>query len=480
MQLQFFDSMEEDSRDFYDSEEIGEAVKRFEKMMNANQVDYFDVFEVEGIVDYFLDEGQISMANLAIDNGMKLHPTSIALQIKKAQLLLVDEKVEETLEIIRVVEQIEDSNSDVYLIKGSALIMLEQIDAAILAYEQAIFHNYDEEDELLYNIGLTLGQAGEIKKAISFLERAYDANPENEQVLYELAYYCDKDNLDEKSILYYNKYLDIDPFNPSVWYNLGITFNTIGQHDKAVEAYDFSIALNGEFEQALFNKANALSNNNQHEEAIECYLEYLEIDKENDDAYCYLGECYLNLDRYNEALVNYRKAIRLNKNNATAWYGSGLVMWIENNLTESQSLIKKALKLDDANPDFWLMYGKINHELGLYDQAESAFEMATTLDPDNRESWISYAEMQYEQGLLQQSIDILKKAHKIIADDSNINYRLTAYLLENNEERSATDYFEIALKADFNSYRDLFDYYPKAQQNESIKQLIKEYQSTKF
>jgi tetratricopeptide (TPR) repeat protein len=106
--------------------------------------------------------------------------------------------------------------------------------------------------------------------------------------------------------------------------------------------------------------------------------------------------------------------------------------------------------------------------------------MATTLDPDNRESWISYAEMQYEQGLLQQSIDILKKAHKIIADDSNINYRLTAYLLENNEERSATDYFEIALKADFNSYRDLFDYYPKAQQNESIKQLIKEYQSTKF
>ena len=472
--------MEEDSRDFFESEEISGAVERFKKMMNNKHIDYFDVFEVEGIVDYFLDEGKISMANIAIDNGLKIHPTSIALQIKKAQLLLVDGKVEESLEMIRVIEQIEDSNSDIYLIKGSALIMLGKIDEAITAYEQSVFHNYDEEDELLYNIGITLGQAGEIRKAISFLERALEANPENEQVLYELAYYSDKDNQDEKSILYYNKYLDIDPFNSSVWYNMGITFNRIGQHDKAVEAYDFSIALNDEFEQALFNKANALSNNNQHEDAIECYLEYLEKDKENDDAYCYLGECYLNLDRYNEALVNYRKAIRLNKNNANAWYGSGLVMWIENKLAESQTLIKKAIKLDDENPDFWLMYGKINHELNMYDQAESAFDMATMLDPDNPESWIAYAEMQYERGMLQKSIDILKKANGIIANDSNINYRLTAYLLENNEERSATGYFEIALKADFNSYRDLFDYYPKAQQNESIKKLIKEYQSTKF
>lgn len=126
------------------------------------------------------------------------------------------------------------------------------------------------------------------------------------------------------------------------------------------------------------------------------------------------------------------------------------------------------------------MYGKINHELNQYDQAESAFDMTTTLDPDNREGWIAYAEMQYERGMLQKSIDILKKAQKIIAGDSDINYRLTAYLLENNEEHSATDYFKIALKADFNGYRDLFDYYPKAQQNESIKQLIKEYQSTKY
>lgn len=472
--------MEEDSRDFYDSDEIIEAVKRFKVMMSNEHTNYFDVFEIEGIVDYFLDEGSISTANIAIDNGLKIHPASIALQIKKAQLLLIDGKVEQSLDMLKIAERVEDTNSDIFLIKGSALILMGKLDDAINSYEKSVFYNTDDDDELLYNIGITLGQAGEYSQAISFFERAYKSNHKNEQVLYELAYYYDKDYQDEKSIKFYNKYLDIDPFNSSVWYNLGITFNRIGQHEKAIEAYDFSIAINDEFDQALFNKANAFSNNNQHEEAVTCYLEYLENNDDNDDAFCYLGECYLNMDRCNEALVNYQKAIRLNKNNANAWYGSGLVMWIENKLTESKELVKKAIKIDDENPDFWLMYGKINQELDFFSKAESAYEKTNILDPDNTEGWIAYSEMQYQRGMLEKSIEILKEAHKIITNDSDISYRLTAYLLENNEEKSATDYFKIALKTDFNNYSNLFDYYPKAQQNESINQLIKEYQSTHF
>ena len=68
--------MEEDARDFFEGEEIGEAVKRFKKMVNSNKANYFDVFEIEGIVDYFLDEGKVSMANIAIEKGLKMHPAS--------------------------------------------------------------------------------------------------------------------------------------------------------------------------------------------------------------------------------------------------------------------------------------------------------------------------------------------------------------------------------------------------------------------
>ena len=479
MQLQFL-IMDEDARDFYENEEILEAVKRFRKMTKDGSFEYFDVFEIEGMVDYFLDEGKIKLANKAIENGLEIHPASTSLQIKKAQILLVEGKAEESFDLINLAEKIEKTNPDVFLIKGSALIMLGMVTEAIEAYEQSIRYNYDDTDDLLYNISITLSQAGETDKAIDFLERAYKVNPENELVLYELGYCYDKKQDFEKSIVYYNHYLDIDPFNASVWYNLGITYNRIGQHDEAVNAYDYSIAIQDNFEQAYFNKANALSNSNRYEEAVKCYKEYLELDKNNDDAYCYLGECYLNLEKNDEALINYRKAIRINKNNANAWYGSGLIMWIEGKLTEALVFIKKALKLDDENADFWLIYGKINHESEKFDQAENAFEKAVSLEPDNPDAWVSYAEMEYERGHLNDAILILKNAYQIISDDSAISYRLTAYLLENNDELSATGYFEKALELDFNGYHNLFDYYPEAIQNESIKKLIKKYQSTKL
>ena len=472
--------MDEDAREFNEGNDIKEAVSRFRKMMASNQFQYFDVFEIEGIGDYFMDEGKIKLAQKAIDFGLDMHKSAISLKIKKAQILLINGKVEESLELVEFIERIEDSNSDVYLIKGSAHIMLGQIDEAIAAYEKSIFYNYEEQDELLYNIGITLGQAEYTPHAIKFLKQAHAINPKNELILYELGYYSDKEQQAENTLKYYNRYLDIDPFNASVWYNVGITHNRIGNFAKAIEAYDFSIALNDTFEQSYFNKANALSNNDQYEDAVKCYKEYIELEKENDDAYCYLGECFMNLDRNDEALANYQKAIDINKENANAWYGSGLVTWMDGNLDDSIKALKEALKLDDENADFWMIYGKVSEELEKFDQAGSAFEKSTTLDPENSESWTSYAEMFYDLGELSKAIDILKQAYKFISNDSGINYRLTAYLLENKEETSATGYFEKALKLDSSSYKELFNYYPEANQNESIKKLINQYQSTKL
>ena len=472
--------MDEDERDFYTNEELTEVINRFNKALTENKIEYFDVFECEGLADYFLDEDKLKSAEQVIQMGLSIHPDSVALQIKNAQIQLLNGDPKQCLATITLAESVEQTNPDVYLVKGSALITLGRTTEAIEAYQLSIRYNYEEKDDLLYSIAVTLGQAGETDHAIDFLNEAHQSNPQNELVLYELGFYHDKKQDFKTCIHFYNLYLDIDPFNASVWYNLGIAYNRLGNEDKAIEAYDYAIVLQDDFEQAYYNKANALSNSNQYEKAIDCYKEYIKRDKHNDDAYCYLGECYLNLERHQEALMNYRKATRLNKSNPNGWYGAGLIMWMEGKLTDAQVFLKKSIKLDDANPDYWLIYGKINTELENFQQAETAFEKATSLDPDNSDGWISFAEMEYEKGCLNDAIQILKNALTIIEGDSGINYRLTAYLLENNDELTATNYLEKALEIDVDCYRDLFDYYPAAKQNESIRKVIKEHQSTKL
>ena len=471
--------MNEDARDFED-DNIEEAVARFNEMLITNTSEYFDVFEIDGIVDQFLEDGQIELAKKAVDTGLKLHPLAISIKIRQAQVFMHEDKLEECLDLLDMAEKIETTNPDLFLTKGAVFTLQGKLAEAVSAYEHALQMPIDEIDETLYNIGVSFGQEGETNLAIKYLEKAYKANPDNEIVLYELGYYFDKDSQFENSIEYYNKYLDIDPFNHSVWYNIGITYNRMGMFSKAIESYDYALVLNEEFLHAHFNKANALANNNQFNEAIECYLEYLLLDQENDDAHCYLAECYLNTDRYNEALVNYQKAIKLNETNASAWYGSGLIMWSEGQLTEAQAFFKKAISLEADNSDFWAMNAKVHAELNELDEAIESFEMATSLEPDSIENWLSYSEMFYDLEDTDRAIEVLRTANKINKSNAFLNYRLTAYLLDKNEELEAVCHFESALKIDYSKQNELFEFYPEASKNESITRLISQYQSMKL
>lgn len=466
--------MNENARDF-EEDDFQEAIERFSQMVKEQSLRYFDVIELEGIIEYYMEDGRIDLAKLALETGLKLHPGAISLQICKAQLFMNEGKYEECLDTLKFVEKVDKNNPDLYLTKGAVLIMLGDVRSSIEAYERALEFPIDEPDETLYNIGISFGQAGETHLAIKYLEKAHRNNPGNEIVLYELGYYYDRASMFEESIQAYNKYLDIDPFNHSVWYNIGITYNRMELFDKAIEAYDFALALNEEFLHAHFNKANALANNSQFLEAIDCYKEYLKLDKENDDAYCYLAECYLNTDQFTDALVNYKKALRLNKDNPSAWYGSGLIMWSEGKLTDAQDCFMKAINLEGDNSDFWAMNARVHAELNEIKEAIASFEMSVTLDPENIDNWLSYSEMYYDLNDTDKAIKVLKTATKTNKSNAYLDYRLTAYLLDKNEELEAACHFERALKIDYSKNSELFEFYPEALKIESIKKLISQY-----
>jgi len=102
------------------------------------------------------------------------------------------------------------------------------------------------------------------------------------------------------------------------------------------------------------------------------------------------------------------------------------------------------------------------------------------LEPENIENWLSYSEMFYDMDDTDRAIQVLKTANKINKSNAYLNYRLTAYLLDKNEELEAACHFENALKIDYSKQDELFEFYPEALKIESIKKLITQYQTTKF
>jgi tetratricopeptide (TPR) repeat protein len=469
--------MWEGSKDNFESKEFAGVVKRYKKMLSEQRVEFFDVADFEYITDHYIDKNQLTNALQACEIALSQHPHSIIVKIKKAQVLVSQTKIDKALSLLKLISEVESTNPEILLMLGTCYHLKGEHDKGFEYFTMVEEYSFEEKDELMHNVGSTYIQSGDFKNAVIFLEKAYAANPRNETVLYDLAFCCDKAGDDNRSILLYNKYLDLDPYSESAWYNLGIIYTRIEEYNKAIEAYDFALAINERYSSALYNKANTLSAAERYEEALTCYLEYLKIDKDSTDVQLYIAECYLQLEDFTNALEHYKTAIQLYAKNADAWYGAGIVLMIEDRLPESLVFLKKALKIDDQCADYWNAFAKVNALLDKYEEALIAFQKCIELEKNNYEFWLSYADFYYQYDQQALAIQTLIDADKISGDCAPIHYKLTGYLLEDNEEQLAKFYFKKALYENYELHDDLLKEFPALKSRPWARRLIKEISS---
>ena len=465
--------MKEEKDNYWDDDIVG-AVNRFKRSLISGRTTYFDVSEFEGIVEQLLEEGDLQASEIAAKQGIQIHPNAVPLQLKYAQVLINKGHYKKSLKYLQLAEKVDEANPDIHLLKGSARMVMGNESEALLSFRKAIKYAGSDIDEILYHIGTTYAQIGEIKKAIYYFEKSVKANPSNDLALYDLGFFYDQDGNYHKSIRCYNQYLDIDPFSHYVWFNLGTVYNKTENHKKAIEAYEYAYAINDKFHIALFNIGNALANDERFDEAIEKYKEFLVNDPDNDDAYCYIGECFLNLEDNIKSEYYYRKAIQLNKKNDTGWFGIGLIFWVELQFEESIEYIRKAISLDDLNPEYWLTLGKVYKDFNNKEEAIKAFKKAARLEAENSEIWIAWAEVYLKFGEDGKAIRILKKGIEN-NEDSILKYRLVGILIQKKRQDEALDMLEIAMEQNFENISYLYSICPKALKNRKVKKLVKEY-----
>ncbi|KAF0236177.1 MAG: hypothetical protein FD181_2992 [Prolixibacteraceae bacterium] len=463
----------------YWEDEMIEAVNRFKSSLISGRSKYFDVSEFEGIVELLLEEGDIQGSEIAAEQGIKIHPNAVPLQLKYAQILINKGHYEKSLSYLRAAEKIDADNPDVHLLKGSALLVIGNETGALVSFRNAIKFAGADLDDILYQIGSTYVQVENIPKAIHYFEKTVKVNPFNDFALYDLGFFHDQENNFEKSIKYYNEYLDIDPFNQYVWFNLGTVYNKTEEHEKAIEAYEFAYALNNEFHVALFNIGNALANAGKYTEAIDKYNEFLKAEPANDEAYCYIGECYLNIEQYSESHNYYMRAIEINNGNDTAWFGIGLNLWIEQKFEESIKFIKKAIKIDKANAEYWLTLAKINKDFNQKKDAVSALKKAARLEPENPEIWLTWTDLHIKFGEPEKAVRILQKGI-VNNPDVILKYRMAVLFLEIKRKEEAFQQLSLALMQDPDQAEFIFELNPKLRKNRKINKMMAEFKSHIF
>ncbi|HJZ40287.1 MAG TPA: tetratricopeptide repeat protein [Bacteroidales bacterium] len=446
---------------FYEDDETLDVLKRYREMVDQNISMFFDLYEYECIIDYYIDKFNFKDAFHAIGFAIKQHPHSSALKLKYIQLLIENGKPGKALGIIRCIQDAESTNYELFLAKGIALNLTGKFNEAQSEFRKALQLCTENRDELAYSIAQSFIQIDKSVQAVKYLQLAFEYNQDNLLVLYDLAMNYERLDFPEKGILYYKKYLDLDPFAEHVWNNLGLLYSSLDDFEHACEAFDFATAINIHYFSAYFNKADLFFYRNDMPGAIQVYREVLAQDVTNTRALCDLGNCYEENGNYEEALRSFKSAILIAQDCADAWFGKGMVYFRQKRYRLSISCFKKTVSIQSDNSDYWFMLGEAFSRSRRLDQAIDAYSRASSLNPLDYEAWMACAQVLFRKKRVGEAIGLLAQLYQYNHENPTINYRLAAYHAYQQDYMNAIKYFERGLKLNYHEHHEMFKLFPK-------------------
>lgn len=466
--------MSERNFDFLSNSEYEDLIENFESYLRHGYPSYFDVNELEILLDYYLDMDKNEEVYALLKLADKLHPGAIGIKFRRAKYLFSTGNLDKASALLDEVEALEKSNAEVYLIKGMIHVMNKKFTAGKKMFEKAVDMAGDELEDMYYTIATTLETAAQYKSAINYFKAAYKLTGDTEpELLYDLAYCYEKAGNYKNSTLYYKKYLDRNPFSESAWYNLAVNYHNKEKYHHAQEAFEYSLTIKPDYLPAVLGSAENLMQLQAYKQAIVYFKKYSKLAEPEADIIAETAEAYYKLKDIKTARQYYLSALDKNSKCSEAHHGLGLLKYDEGKYLESIAHIKTALKYAAYNPDYWYSLAISCQKINFSTEAEKAFKKALDLYPYNPEIWVSYADLAFSTGNVKYAIELLTEGESFNENIARIKYRLAAYHLEVEDKKNAISYFSEALRLNADESNDFFSFYPKAAHFTELRSLLK-------
>ncbi|KAF1808546.1 TPR-like protein [Eremomyces bilateralis CBS 781.70] len=360
-----------------------------QRMAQANEAAWYQAGQLAEVL------GNLDDAIQSYQEVIRHNPYSVPAMIAISHILRSRDQFPQAVDVLRSILKLEPNSGEVWGSLGHCYLMMDNLQDAYSAYQQAIYHLPDpKEPKLWYGIGILYDRYGSLEHAEDAFSQVMRMDPTfekaneiyfrlgiiykqqqkypasldcfsyivndpprpltEEDIWFQIGHVHEQQKDYEAAKSAYRRVLDRDPKHAKVLQQLGWLYHQestdFRNQDQAIEYLEKSVAADQTDAQSWYLLGRCYMALQKYPKAYEAYQQAVYRDGRNPTFWCSIGVLYYQINQYRDALDAYSRAIRLNPNISEVWYDLGTLYESCNNQTaDALDAYTRAAELDPTN-----------------------------------------------------------------------------------------------------------------------------------
>ncbi|KAK3669581.1 glucose repression mediator protein [Recurvomyces mirabilis] len=339
--------------------------------------------------------GELDGATQCYERAMSFNQWSVPAMLSISCILRSKDQFTAAVEYLRQIIKIDPTNGEVWSSLGHCYLMMDDLQQAYSAYQQALYHLPDpKEPKLWYGIGILYDRYGSLEHAEEAFSQVMRMDPNFEkanEIYFRLGIIYKQQQKFQQSLECF-RYIVSDPPRPlseeDIWFQIGHVHEQQKDYDNAKSAYTRVLERDPNHAKVLqqlgwLHHQQSTSFSSQ-EKAIEYLEKSVASDQTDAQSWYLLGRCYMSQQKYPKAYEAYQQAVYRDGRNPTFWCSIGVLYYQINQYRDALDAYSRAIRLNPNISEVWYdlgtLYESCNNQTS---DALDAYTRAADLDPSN-------------------------------------------------------------------------------------------------
>ncbi|KAI8355652.1 hypothetical protein EDC96DRAFT_516125 [Choanephora cucurbitarum] len=331
----------------------------------------------------------------AYQSALRHNPQSIPALTQMAGLFRAKEKFSEAVDYFKMILALQENNGEAWASLGHCYLMIDGLQEAYDAYQQALHHLQNPKDpKLWYGIGILYDRYGSLEHAEEAFSAVMRMDPQFEksnEIYFRLGIIYKQQRKFDPSLQCF-RYILHNPPAPltesDIWFQIGHVHEQKKEYDAAKEAYEHVLSEHPNHAKVLqqlgwlYHQPETSFCNQQL--ATDFLTQSLKTDGNDAQSWYLLGRCYMANQNHNKAYEAYQQAVYRDARNPIFWCSIGVLYYQISQYRDALDAYSRAIRLNPYISEVWYdlgtLYESCNNQV---QDALDAYHRAAELDPHN-------------------------------------------------------------------------------------------------